>query len=102
VRALAKHPNVWIKLSGLPTAADMDDWTDAAIDAKDSRLWGGIHWRFDNDTGLALGNQIAAYTLSQRAFNAVPEPDTWAMLIAGFGIIGATARRRRGAGLARQ
>lgn len=31
--------------------------------------------------------------------NAVPEPGTWAMLIAGFGVIGATARRRR-AGLA--
>lgn len=27
--------------------------------------------------------------------NAVPEPGTWAMLIAGFGLVGATARRRR-------
>jgi hypothetical protein len=26
---------------------------------------------------------------------AVPEPATWAMLIAGFGLVGATARRRR-------
>jgi hypothetical protein len=25
----------------------------------------------------------------------VPEPSSWAMLIAGFGLIGATARRRR-------
>ncbi len=28
---------------------------------------------------------------------AVPEPATWAMLIAGFGLVGFTARRRRGA-----
>jgi PEP-CTERM motif/Trypsin len=29
----------------------------------------------------------------------VPEPDTWAMLIAGFGLVGFAARRRRGAGV---
>jgi hypothetical protein len=27
--------------------------------------------------------------------NAVPEPATWAMLLGGFGLIGATARRSR-------
>lgn len=32
---------------------------------------------------------------------AVPEPTTWAMLIAGFGLVGASARRRRGAALTR-
>jgi len=30
---------------------------------------------------------------------AVPEPDTWAMLIAGFGLVGAAARRRRRMGM---
>lgn len=28
-------------------------------------------------------------------YNPVPEPATWAMMIAGFGLIGATARRQR-------
>ncbi len=28
-------------------------------------------------------------------FAAVPEPQSWAMLIAGFGLIGVAARRRR-------
>ena len=31
---------------------------------------------------------------------AVPEPSSWAMLIAGFGLVGATARRRRNATVA--
>jgi hypothetical protein len=26
---------------------------------------------------------------------AVPEPQTWAMMLAGFGVVGATLRRRR-------
>ncbi|OYU15929.1 MAG: hypothetical protein CFE37_03605 [Alphaproteobacteria bacterium PA4] len=30
----------------------------------------------------------------------VPEPASWAMLIAGFGLTGAAMRRRRGAGAA--
>lgn len=29
--------------------------------------------------------------------NGVPEPSSWAMLIAGFGLVGAASRRRRGA-----
>jgi hypothetical protein len=36
----------------------------------------------------------------QSSVTAVPEPASWAMLIAGFGLVGAAARRRRVAGLA--
>jgi hypothetical protein len=34
-------------------------------------------------------------SLIDTSANAVPEPSSWAMLIAGFGLIGATLRRRR-------
>ncbi|TRW17792.1 PEPxxWA-CTERM sorting domain-containing protein [Glacieibacterium frigidum] len=33
--------------------------------------------------------------LSNIAFNAVPEPATWGLLIAGFAVVGIAARRRR-------
>lgn len=54
--------------------------------------------------GFTQADAIAkvGFTSSQNAFEfdtigiaAVPEPASWAMLIAGFGLIGATMRRRR-------
>ncbi len=57
----------------------------AALDGANSRLWGGIHFDFDNEAGLWTGDQIAQWALAGRAFNAVPEPATWAMLLLGLG-----------------
>jgi hypothetical protein len=69
--------------------------SQAELDAANSRLWGGIHFRFDNDAGLELGRNVGARVLASGAFQAVPEPATWAMMIVGFGAIGVTARRQR-------
>jgi hypothetical protein len=30
-----------------------------------SRLYGGIHYRFDNDSGLALGRVVARYDMER-------------------------------------
>lgn len=82
----------------LTAAAIERCWTDfdaVSEDAAMSRLWGGIHWRFDNEAGLMMGQQVGAYALVSDQFNGVPEPAAWAMLITGFGIIGMAARRRR-------
>ncbi|MDR2208044.1 MAG: PEP-CTERM sorting domain-containing protein [Azoarcus sp.] len=40
------------------------------------------------------GNEIAGMTLAYN-LTAVPEPEAWVMLLAGLGIVGAVARRRR-------
>ena len=57
--------------------------------------------------GTATSGQLAAalpsngFTVANRSIflflieDAVPEPQSWAMLIAGFGIVGAAMRRRR-------
>lgn len=42
----------------------------------------------DNPTGLRV-------EFTESGVNAVPEPASWAMLISGFGLVGAAARRRR-------
>lgn len=40
-------------------------WQALANEAAESRLWGGIHPRFDNDSGLRLGEQVAQTCLRQ-------------------------------------
>ncbi len=45
--------------------------------------------RFDNTRLVGAGN-----TVTFDAAGAVPEPATWAMMIGGFGLIGASLRRR--------
>ena len=45
--------------AALPRAAD--EVRRAAWEMAESRLWGGVHYRFDNEAGLALGRSVAAY-----------------------------------------
>ena len=44
---------------------------------------------------VGCGDCIVFDDLSFIVQNAVPEPATWAMMIAGFGMAGAAARSRR-------
>ena len=65
----------------------------AAEDGANSRLWGGIHFSFDNVAGLTLGRQIGGYALASGAFDPVPEPG---MTLAFGGLpLGLLAGRRR-------
>ena len=67
----------------------------AALDGANSRLWGGIHYRWDNEAGLLLGQQIGGYVLADGAFQPVPEASTWFMMTAGIGAAGAGLRKHR-------
>jgi len=40
-----------------------DRFSDAADEAGMSRIYGGIHWQFDNVDGLAGGRKIARHVL---------------------------------------
>ena len=73
-------------------------WTsfsDAATDSVNSRLWAGVHWRFDNEAGFAAGQAIGQFAFASTAFDAVPEPASWALLVVGFAFAGTAMRRRR-------
>lgn len=43
-----------------------------ASEAKDSRLYGGIHFSFDNDTGLDLGRSIGTLAILRAAQDGAP------------------------------
>ena len=46
-------------------------------------------------TGVLEAGTYDAVTLTRAVPGGVPEPASWAMLIAGFGLVGGVARRRR-------
>ena len=41
------------------------EFTRIAEEQAMSRLYGGIHYRFDNDGGLALGRRVARYDIDR-------------------------------------
>jgi hypothetical protein len=62
-----------------------NSWGDGVIyDGRPSS-----YWNTDNATGFAATIQ-ATYTAT-----TIPEPETYAMMLAGLGMIGAVVRRRR-------
>jgi len=40
----------------------VDEW---AIEAAESRIYGGIHYRFDSEAGLEQGRKVAAFTITK-------------------------------------
>lgn len=64
-------------------------FTQAAAEAGQSRIYGGIHWQFDNTAGLVSGAQVGAQAFAN--FLQVPTPGVGGMLL----IAGLNAARRR-------
>lgn len=81
-------------LSSLGATRCWASFSEAALDSVNSRLWAGVHWRFDNEAGLAIGEAVGRWNLRADVFGAVPEPASWAMMILGFGVVGLACRRR--------
>lgn len=96
VKSIVTATNSGVALDG--NAAANRGFVSATIDGLS--LAGGqtlfIRWSDANDFGADDGLAIDDFSLTPVfATGAVPEPATWAMMIAGFGAVGAAMRRRR-------
>ncbi len=71
-----------------------DSLSQAAEEAGMSRIYGGIHFQFDNQAGLSCGREIGAFVYDNVA-GAIPEPATMLLLAAGAGVLTLRRRNRR-------
>jgi hypothetical protein len=69
-------------------------FSQAAMEAADSRLYAGIHWSYDNADGLTGGTALGHYVFDTQ-LQAIPEPATWVILAVGLVCCLAWRRSRR-------
>jgi hypothetical protein len=82
--------NISFTVSGDNITRGYSSFADAAADAGMSRIFGGIHWQFDNQAGLASGAAVGQWVLA----NSLVVPTPGAIGVLGVGVL-ALARRRR-------
>jgi membrane-associated phospholipid phosphatase len=69
-------------------------FSQASTEAMNSRLYGGIHWRYDNEDGLAGGTALGNYVYATM-LRPVPEPGTAGLLAVAVFATSAMIRKRR-------
>lgn len=72
-------------------------WTGTAYAPRPGEAW-NIDFNFGAQSSNLMGAGMYAWAVTQGDVAAVPEADTWAMLLAGLGLLGLAARRRAGRG----
>lgn len=79
-------------LSGADSYRTFNSFSEAADEAGMSRIYGGIHYSFDNIEGQNLGENVAGWTFNN-FLQVVPEPGSF-LLTALAGLILGFRRRR--------
>ncbi len=91
------HIDVLSESADLPSGytRSFEFLSDAAAEAGQSRIYGGIHFQFDNQVGLTLGRNIGNHVYGSLLQPiAVPEPDALALGLSAFAFIMRRRQRR--------
>ena len=48
------------------------DFHDKALEASNSRLWGGIHWRADSEVGIEVGKKVGQAVITRAKADGAP------------------------------
>ncbi len=65
-----------VTVAGNPVTRSFTSFTQAAIEAGESRIWGGIHFQFSDDAGLVSGDALGAYILQTFSTSLDKTPPT--------------------------
>lgn len=95
-----------VALPAFQTVSDLNKWCRKQLLLTLFQLvfivfhWIGDEWVDLGGTVDTTNHTITAFTTDQLPFAiaAVPEPETYAMLLAGLGLVGMAARRRKPSG----
>lgn len=88
----------WLTDSGLPTAFPVSLWQGPFADPNDDDGLTVPHGEFTFwDPAQLRGFDAVVLSVTSANLSAVPEPSIWAMMIAGFGLVGAAFRRPKSA-----
>ncbi|NHZ87604.1 PEP-CTERM sorting domain-containing protein [Massilia sp. CCM 8733] len=83
--SLASTSADWITNGKLPEALSFSDFGRTSV-----------YHNFIRDDGHRIMLDARLTSLTEITVTAVPEPGTWALMLAGLGILGLSTRRQRG------
>jgi uncharacterized protein (TIGR03382 family) len=79
--------------AGVPDRS-FTSFSQASAEAADSRLFGGIHYRFDNEHGLQNGIALGQFVYANE-LQPIPEPSSIALAAMALAVFAWAVRRRR-------
>jgi len=91
VSNFAGYAGTWI--AGLLDIGPLVELSDGLLLTPPSLSHGDATWTFIANEGFRLDGTISSWTTS--ATTPIPEPETYAMLLAGLGLLGCATRRRK-------
>ncbi len=83
----------WMGGEGCVAERDRLSWHTSGWDGAPSQVNGG--WRSGSNIWLNDSTAFDRVVFTTNSLSAVPEPGTWALMIAGFGMAGVALRRRQ-------